>query len=240
MTKQAGVEYSLVGQDWWIKLSASEQKQTMFEDEHLNEGLIKEGEGKLSIGKALMEIQNILEPLGCFLAYLKYRNQFSHRKFSQRTAYRYIAGWKHAHENIPEVALTQALKQGMEIIGTSDDRPFGAYTEAIAVVPPPKKATVKNATAWLRNIEEYRSTKKPPGASPPPGRAVDEEDLMHEAFVLIVRRLNRLPLESQAKWIVRLSGILMRAAKVVKGQMIRPAAIPEGWSVAKGRPKKVA
>jgi hypothetical protein len=241
MTKQSGVVYSLTGQDWWVKLSEDEQKQTAFEDEHLNEGLMREGEGRLAIGKSLAEIQNILESKGLFLAYLKYRNQFSHRKFSQRTAYRYIAGWKHAHETIPQVALAQALRHGMEIIGSSDAKPFGVYTEAIENVPPPKKATVKTAAAWLRNIEEFRSAKKPPGASPPsPAREIDEEELMHEAFVLIVRRLNRLPLKSQAKWIVRLSGLLMKAAKVVKAQMVKPAEIPEGWEATRGRPKKAA
>jgi hypothetical protein len=240
MVKESGNEVSgLTGQEWWAKLSAADQKQTMFVDSALSDGLVKEGEGRLAIGKSLMEIQRILEPQGLFLAYLKYRNQLSRRKFSQRTAYRYIAGWKHVHENIPEIALNQALRTGMDIIGFSDEKPFGAYTEAIKEVPPPKKATLKTATAWLLNIEEYRN-KKPPGASPPLTKAIDEDDLMHEAFTLIVRRLNRLPLESQAKWIVRLSGLLMRAAKVVKAQMVKPVPVPDGWEVIRGRPKRVA
>jgi hypothetical protein len=239
MTKDKNeVVSTLTTEEWFAKLSASEQKQVAFEDQSLSSGLKTEGEGKLAIGKALAELQNILEPQGCFLAYLKYRNRLSHRKFSQRTAYRYITGWKHAHATIPEVALSQALANGMEIIGSSEERPFGAYTEAIQAVPPPKKVTDKSATAWLKTIEDIRAAKKPqiPVEKPP----VNEEVLMHEAFILITRRLNRLPLEAQAKWIIELSGILMRAAQVVKAQMIKPVPIPKGWEVVRGRPKKVA
>lgn len=72
------------------------------------------------------------------------------------------------------------------------------------------------------------------------GVEFDEEELLKESFVLVRRRLKKIPEEMRLSFLDRLSGMLMPIADFnARPHTIRPVAVPEGWEVTPGRPRKI-
>lgn len=73
------------------------------------------------------------------------------------------------------------------------------------------------------------------------GVEFDEEELLKESFTLVRRRLKKIPKDARANFIDRLSGMLMVIADFnARPHTIRPVAVPEGWEMVPGRPRKIA
>lgn len=178
--------------------------------------------GVLRIGAALLEAELLLKPRKLWVPYL---NSFPN--FKQAQAYRYINGYKAAKTNLPPAVLEVALTTGMDIIGNKD-RPFGKYTDAAKLLPPPKDADTGKATAWLNQLEKrYRDAKRLNNKGP-----VDSDKLQQEAFKAVLSRGSKVPDKQQRSWYLELFGYIFDNLGWMSEEINRKA-VPKSWSEKK-------
>ena len=102
--------------------------------------------GALGIGRALVEIQALLEPMKLFTFYL---NRAAWLPSS--TAYRYMAAYKRLQGRLPEAVVEKAIASGMTLFGYSDKKPYGRYTRALEEMPAPP-AEEREAEKWIYTL----------------------------------------------------------------------------------------
>lgn len=218
---------------WWEKLNTGEQNVVLQEGRKLAAAMLQHGNSRLSIGEHLTNLQNILEPHNLFGKFLR------NFHFSKRTAYRYIAGFKHAKARLSENVLKAAMVRGVNIIGESEIRPLGIYTDAVAKLPPPKDATEIQANTWLDQIERVRKEDKSASAQlyamPVPQ---DAGTLLKECYRFVSLRYKRLPTNSKTRsaFVRSLVGMLLSELGVNGQQTFAPTAVPEDFKAQRGRP----
>src|SRR6266403_1211578 len=88
--------------------------EAITEGQKLAQALLHYGQARLQVGEHLAMLQTILEPHNLFVRFLR---AF---RFSQRTAYRYIAGYKNASGRLPENVLKAAMARGINIVGDTE------------------------------------------------------------------------------------------------------------------------
>lgn len=198
------------------------------EDRALREDVDRYGKSKLGIGEHLSKIQQLLKEDRAFLRFV--RNQ---SLFSQRSAYRYIAGYESA-KTLPASVLSEVMATGMNMLG-DEKRPFGVYTEAIKALPPPKTTDAVKVRDYLEKVKELRSTLRAEKAE-----SEKPEELLREAFRAVNSRFQRLPKNHKTKqrFVERLVGMIMTDLGVSSPQRYEPIAIPAGYKVVRGRPRK--
>lgn len=209
--------------DWWAKLEPGEQAEVAKEGQAIAGELVQFGRSKLAIGEHLAKVQAVLEPKRLFGRFLK---EFH---FKSKTAYRYIAGWRNAQERLPEPVLRLAMAQGVNLIGDSEERPLGVYTEAVSQLPPPSGANTDEVRVWLTKIEQVRLEKKPV-------RSVKDIPqtpgvLLKEAYSVVADRFQQLPnnSRSRANWVRELVGMILSDLGVSAPQSFAPQAVPEDF-----------
>jgi hypothetical protein len=216
-------------QSWWKKLSNEEQSAVQQESSLLAKALVDFGKSKLAIGEHLTKLQAVLEPHNLFGRFLK------NFHFSKRTAYRYIAGFNNAKARLPQTVLAAAMARGVAIIGDTETKPLGVYTDAVAKLPPPATATVDQANTWLNQIEQVRKETKGLFVVPVPQ---DPQTLLKECYRFVAIRYKRLPnnSKSRANWVRSLVGMLLADLGVSGEQTFAPHAAPESFKIGRGRP----
>lgn len=221
---------------WWGKLNQEEQSVVLSEGQQLASALLQFGYSRMAIGEHLSRLQGVLEPHNLFTRFLK------NFHFSKRTAYRYIAGFQNAKQRLPETVLKAAMARGVNIIGDSEIKPLGVYTDAVAKLPPPSNASEVQANTWLDQIEQVRKDTRASGetmnvlAVPVPQ---DPQTLLKECYRFISMRYKRLPNNSKTKanFVRSLIGMILAELGVSGQQTFAPVAIPEEFRVGRGRPR---
>lgn len=216
---------------WWKKLSADEHVAVVNESKMLAQSLLHFGQAKVAIGEHLERLQGILEPHNVFQKFLK---QF---RFSKRTAYRYIAGYKNAKAALPQTVVKAAMQRGINIIGDSENKPLGIYTEAVKTLPPPQAPTDEQANAYLDALEKMRKETRTTATvmELPVG---DPNTLLKESLRFVTTRYKRLPTNKRTRenWANRLIGMLVSEFGLTN-HTFTPIAVPEDLQVHRGRPK---
>lgn len=221
---------------WWKKLNDDEQSAVMQEGRLLAQALLDFGKSKLAVGEHLAKLQGLLEPHNLFGRFLK------NFHFSKRTAYRYIAGYNNAKARLPETVLKAAMARGVNLVGDTEMKPLGVYTDAVAKLPPPTQATEEQANTWLNQIEQVRKETRAAAAGggmftvPVPQ---DPQTLLKECYRFVSLRYKRLPNNSKtrANWVRSLVGMILADLGVSGEQTFAPHAAPEDFRAQRGRPQ---
>jgi len=221
---------------WWKKLNDEEQAAVQHEGQLLAQALLDYGKSRLAVGEHLSKLQGLLEPHNLFGRFLK------NFHFSKRTAYRYISGYNNAKARLPETVLKAAMARGVNIVGDTDVKPLGIYTEAVAKLPPPTQANEVQANTWLDQIEQVRKETRAAAAGggmftvPVPQ---DPQTLLKECYRFVSLRYKRLPNSSKirANWVRSLVGMILADLGVSGEQTFVPHKAPEDFVAQRGRPQ---
>lgn len=221
----------------WERLESHDQKAVQAETKALAEALIGFGFSKLSVGEHLTKIREVLEPKRMFISFLRRFN------FSQRTAYRYIQGYENARQRLPEPVLKAAMARGYNVIGHTDDKPLGAYTDAIKRLPPPRTQDPAKISVYLDEVEEarrrsgQRRAKREKQAETE--MVYDSDVLLKECYRFIDSRFKRLPHTKKVRsaWVERLIGMVLTDLGSSTAQSFSPVAVPQDFRAVRGRPR---
>ena len=221
---------------WWEKLNQQEQATVMQEGQALAKAMLDHGRSRLAIGEHLTKLQAVLEPHNLFGRFLK------NFHFSVRTAYRYIKGYQNAQGRLPEPVLKVAMARGVNIIGDTEFKPLGIYTDAVQKLPVPAVVNDEQARVYLDQLEEVRKQLKPTGAMFTMPEPQDPNTLLKECYRFVSLRYKRLPSNSKtrAAWVRSLVGMLLSELGVSGQQTFAPQAVPEEFRALRGRPVATA
>jgi len=219
---------------WWEKLNKEEQNVVVNEGRKLARAMLAHGQSRLAIGEHLSKLQSVLEPHNIFGRFLK------NFHFSKRTAYRYIKGFQNAQAMLPAPILKAAMAKGVNIIGDTDFKPLGIYTDAVKKLPVPKDATEEQATTYLTQLENVRKELKPTGAAFVMPEPQDPTTLLKECYRFVSLRYKRLPTnhKTRASWVRNLVGMILSELGVSGSQTYAPQAVPEEFKALRGRPSQ--
>jgi hypothetical protein len=218
---------------WWEKLKQEEQTVVVHEGRLLAQAMLDHGKSRLAIGEHLEKLQAVLEPHNLFGKFLK------NYHFSKRTAYRYIAGFKNAKARLPETVLKAAMARGVDIIGDTETKPLGKYTDAVAKLPVPKEATEIQANTYLNQLEQVRKeTASSAGQMFSVPVPQDPQTLLKECYRFVSLRYKRLPTGGKVRqrWVQSLVGMILADLGVSGQQTFVPQAAPESFQAQRGRP----
>lgn len=218
----------------WGDLSASEQTKVIDETQALGDELMQEGWSKLAQGRHLSELRKVLEPKQMFVNFLN-----NIPRINIRSAYRYMNAWESAEKVLPEPALRVLLSRGINIIGAKADEPFGAYTEPLKALPPPKTGDREKYGEWADKLEEAKKRQRNRRRRGEDGTN-NITELLKEAFMFTRRNFRRLPRnhKSRMRWMTELVGMMMTELGVSNAQSFSPVAVPEDFRRGPGRPAK--
>ena len=216
---------------WWAKLNNEEQTAVQSLGQKLASAMLQYGTSRLAIGEYLAGLQSVLEPYNLFGRFLK------NFHFNKRTAYRYIAGYKNAKARLPEVILQQAMVRGVNIVGESELKPLGTYTQAAAKLPPPKEPTMEQANTWLTQVEKVRKEEHATESTAfTMGVPQDPQTLLKEAFRFVSLRYRKLPNNAKARagWVRSLVSLLLSEFGVTGQQTFMPQTVPDTFKAQRG------
>lgn len=225
---------------WWKELNESEQKTILAEGEQLAFALYNYGHARLAVGEHLSKIHEVLQPHNLFEKFLR------NFHFSKRTAYRYIAGFKNASNLLPEPVLKRAMARGFNIVGESDQKPLGIYTDAAKSLPIPANVDESKADVWLDQVEvlrkKARSTEMAAEGEDAFGAIVpqDLEALLKECFRFVNSRIRKCDAKGRVELVQKLTGMLLTQVEINRKQTIAPMPVPEDFIPQRGRPKEQA
>ena len=183
--------------DWWKELTGVEQIEVQNAGVKLASALVNLGRSRLAIGEHLEKIQGILEPKNCFGKFLKLFH------FTPRTAYRYIRGYQHARASLPQPIMEAAMAKGLNMIGESENKPLGKYSNVIQMVPMPQRATPAKAAAFVERLEQVRKEQSKKKRKP---RATNGNLTLERCFEFVQARYSKLPddIAVRRDWVNRL------------------------------------
>lgn len=214
---------------WWPKLNTDEQTSVVNSGQKLGLALLHFGQARLQVGEHLAELQSVLEPHNLFGRFL------SSFRFSKRTAYRYIQGYKNASSMLPQLVLKAAMVRGVNIVGDTEAKPLGIYTHAVELLPPTKVETEEQANAYIDALEQrVKTSRDDHGVFV---MSVGEPDVLKREVVRFGKaRFDRLPTNKRTreKWAKETIALQM-GAYGLPTQHISPVALPEGYIVPRGR-----
>lgn len=220
----------------WERLQLKEQTLILAETEALFVARISEGFSKIEQGRHYQVVHDILEPRRMFLKYLDRLQE------SRKTAYRRMAMYKYASENMPENVLKAALARGLDFGGGTNtkERPLGEYTRVIKNLPPPKTEDPKIINAYLDKVEETRARNRRRGVADI--NLPDPRDLMQGVFRKFDSAFKALPQNGRVrtKWVNDFIGMQLTRLGVSNSRACEPVAIPADFVAKKGRPPKKA
>lgn len=204
----------------WDQLQQNEQEKVKNETIAAQEDRKSERESRLSLGKRLLTIRTILEPVGAWVEWLK--NVFH---MSVATAYRYIENYEIVSKKVSKKLLTMALNLGFEL-----------PARKLETARPPKTDDPEENLRFLERINNSSKGKVIVVEHPP-----DEVlKLLLNEFVLGFKRLPKIP-RTRASSFERLVGMMMTQIGITAPRTFEPCAVPEKYIVKRGRPplKKV-
>lgn len=228
---------------YWHKLTEREQEIVKGESQQLAQAMMIHGGSKLSMGYHFLRLKQVLEPKRCFQKHIKELT-----RFPLRTVLRYIASYQNAAERLPESIIKAAMARGMNILGESDERPLGVYTDAVQIMPPPRNPDAESAVRYLDQIEQFKKDrqvklreKNAKGEKKHVdlmAKAGDPDELLFKSYRSVNVFFRRLPnnVRSRRAFVEKLVGMLLTDLGVANPQSFDPTAIPEGFKAVRGRP----
>lgn len=219
MPKSTSENVDLSTLNGWEGLQPEEQSSIRKETEQAIEDIENERKSRLSFGKHLTSVHDILKPKGMWIEYLE-------RVFhmSVATAYRYMELYRSINEKLPPPLLVIALRRGLEI------RP-----KSLNATPIPKTDDPKKLEAFFEKI------------SRPTPRIVSietasSEDVLKECVNFVLLRARKVHGRGRGPFLKHLVGILIgQLTPSSEGeQSYQSLPMPDSFLVLRGRPRKIA
>lgn len=223
----------------WEQIARKDQIIVERATKNLGEALADLGRSKLAIGEHLAEVQEKLEPLKLFSRYLK---AF---RFKRSVAYNHITAYRNAAQNLPEPVLRRAMLRNMSIIGLTEDKPLGRYTNAFKRLPPPNTDDQAKIDQYLDTIEEAALRTDARSKKYVQEVAKEPALLRKQLYKFAKRCLSQLPetgnrrrdTEQRGAFIEDVMGMLLSELGISR-KTIEAQAVPEEFKVGPGRPRK--
>lgn len=217
-------------------LNESEQKVVETESTELLHAMSGFGNARIAIGEHLSRIKDVLTPHNVYGRYFAAARKLGLFTMNIRTADRYVAGYRNAKALLPKPIVNLALERGVNIIGDTEQKPFGQYTDAVRQLPPPTKPTEEQARVWLNQVEDVRKKSRAvAGFSIVPQ---DPGTLLQQCYRFVALRYKKLPHTKRVRdnWVRSLMGMLATEFSVTA---VYQTAIPEEFRTQRGRPRTV-
>lgn len=164
-----------------------------------------------------------------------------------RNAYRYLTGFKNVNSAWHENLVTAAIVKGLNFVSVDEDNPFGKYTEAVRLLPPPSNPDLPTATRYLEQIEETRrdvnikrKTLQASGKTVQPpitNTKKDPELLKERAYRAIKYGLTYVSKRQRQAWFEEVVGMAMQSAGYASATQFSPLAVPPEYDAGPGRPR---
>lgn len=221
-----------------------EKKQLTSLNSQLISAMQEYGASLLKMGKILFDIRKILENRGD--AMKGFVNSIP--GMSQATAYRRIAMYEMATKNIPQPLVNRVLTTGIEMVGVTEEKPYGKYTDVIKKMEKNTTSThIKDCTTdekakqFLHEVVANYE-KMPKGGT---RDTTSTDDLYKQATNYVKSIWNRLPdSEKKPVFLQKLFGYIIDSTGMDHPMQVSPLKPPSHWAppeVAKkktGRKKK--
>jgi len=222
---------TLTALPWWNKLEALDQSAVAKEDRELTHQLLVNSQSRLAIGKSLEAIRARLEPHGLFGRYIKYK------KFKRTIAYRRINEYKNSMANLPEPVVKVAMERNINILGESQDKPLGVYTDAVAALPPPANITDAQASTYLDQLEEVRRKMKSEPTISFDIPVSDPRVITKAIFKFADNQLRKVENPKMRVQILNnVTGMLLKKYEM-PATTFAPKSIPEDFTIGRGKPR---
>lgn len=230
---------------FWGKLSDKEQQIVKDETTQLVQAMMIHGGSKLAMGEHFLKLREVLEPKRCFQKHLK-----AVTKMPLRTALRYITAYQNASTQLPLPVLKAVMAYNLNMLGDSEDRPLGKYTEAVEILPPPNTSDPERINKWITDVEDIRmkrsslldqkdATGKKKHVDMMARPTGDPNKLLrsaYRAFDSLFRRLSNHDGRVKAKFVHKLAAF-MAADLGVANLKVDAEAVPAGFKAVRGRPR---
>lgn len=168
-------------------------------------------------------------------------------KINLRNAYRYLNGYNNVDQAWHENLVTVAINRGLNFVSVDDEHPFGKYTEAVRLLPPPNNPDIDTADRYIEQLEETRreiNTKRKTlqasgkAVAPPITNIKQDKELLKErAYRAIKYGLTYVSKRERESWFEEVVGMGMTKAGYASAVRFSPIAIPEEYDAGPGRPR---
>jgi hypothetical protein len=215
----------------WDQLDTETQATVQQETEALGEALVNLGFSRLAVGEHLSKIQDMLQPKRMFRKFLQ-----TYYPVPRSTVYKNISEWKNASARLPEPVLRVAMARNINMLGESEEKPLGRYTEVVKRNPPPKTEDPKRISQWIDEIEVIRKRRE---ANEIPR---EEKASVEEVAKIVYRFMNvkfaKLPRgKARRTCLNMIVGMMLSESGVSSAQSFEPEAVPEHFRAVVGRPR---
>jgi hypothetical protein len=233
---------------FWEKLNTNQKANLQEEGTNLAAAMMMHGASGLAIGEHLFNVNQMLKPInGAWSRFVK-DWQFK----NERTAYRYVQRYKNAKNHLPQNVLKAAMGRNISIYGDKEERPLGAYTEAVKILPPPRNPDIEAANRYLDQLEETRKmnndAQKKFGNKDgevrvlaAPATSKNKEMWTMHVYRMFRSRFRRLPSsktsDARKEFVKTVIGMILTEAGVSGGNF-GAIAIPEEFRAERGRPRE--
>jgi hypothetical protein len=233
---------------FWEKLNTNQKANLQEEGTNLAAAMMMHGASGLAIGEHLFNVNQMLKPInGAWSRFVK-DWQFK----NERTAYRYVQRYKNAKNHLPQNVLKAAMGRNISIYGDKEERPLGAYTEAVKILPPPRNPDIEAANRYLDQLEETRKmnndAQKKFGNKDgevrvlaAPATSKNKEMWTMHVYRMFRSRFRRLPSsktsDARTAFVKTVIGMILTEAGVSGGNF-GAIAIPEEFRAERGRPRE--
>lgn len=217
---------------WWQSISRKDQISIEKETKALGEAFQNMGRSRLAAAEHLSNVHDKVGK-GNFQGFLR----IFHIK--RAWAYETMKGYKNTLQAFPEAVIREAMRRNMPILGASDDKPLGTYTDAVKRLPPPKTEDPVKIGQYLDSIEQARSRARARASKKLETIEADPDVLLQESYRFVIIRLQRLGSKgaTRNRFVESLTGMLMTEIGVTK-RNFEAEAIPDGFRAQVGRPRK--
>lgn len=218
----------------WEDMNAKDKAFFEKETKGLAEACSRGVMSKIDQGKSLCNIKAKATPAQ-FKAYWKMLN------YKKATAYDYMRAFTIMSKRLRPSLVSLAAARGMNILGTSEDAPYGVWTENFKRMPPPDTddPIVNNQFLDEAIVRQTRID----GRSRKMVQIEDDaEVLLQHSYQFVSRRLQKLPNKGRSRkaWIERLVGMLLSEIGVSGNQSFQAEAVPDDFKPRPvGRPRTI-
>lgn len=232
---------------FWDKLNTNEKADLQHEGQSLAAVMMIHGASGLAIGEHLYNVrERLLKINGAWSEFLRewgFKNE--------RTGYRYVNRYQNAKDNLPQNVLKAAMVRNIAIYGDKEDKPLGAYTEAVKTFPPPRNPDIQAANRYLDQISQWRKEKvavektiaKKDGEVriiAAPATSKNKEMWTMHVYRMFRSRFRRLPSsktsDARKEFVKLVIGMILTEAGISSGHF-GAIAIPDEFRAERGRPR---
>lgn len=218
----------------WDELTEEEQAVCRGEMAKVMAERANLGMSVLAIGESLAKIHTVLAPKRLFFRFCEGLN------CARSTVHNYLNNYQRVKQYLSsETGLRTAMAMGLKIIGDSDDRPLGVYTDAVKRLPPPPRSeNPKHWKIWWDEAEDVRRRLAARNLRTIQEIDQDPEELARSAYRFVVSRMIKCrDARHKRQFLERVVGCALHDLKGVSQMTFFVEAPPEGFRAVLGRPR---